>query len=140
MSGIILDCSIVFGMAFPAMATEYTHAVETALPRFAKRLVPPIFFAEAANACWRGERSGIWTTADTTDFMRILAEDILAETAMIATDRTETEKLLTLIRAHQLTSYDGTYLLLAERTAYPLATQDKALIRAARAQGCYFEG
>ena len=36
---------------------------------------------------------------------------------------------------HDLTIYDASYLELAKRTGLPLATLDKALIRAARAEG-----
>lgn len=136
----MLDCSVIFGMMSEKMATAYTRRIETSLSLYEERLVPPIFYAELINACWRGERAGVWMPSDTADFLRVLADDILVETADIATRPDEAQKLLTLIRKYQLTAYDGTYLLLALQTGYPLATQDKALAKAATDSGCYFEG
>lgn len=40
-------------------------------------------------------------------------------------------EIVALARKHQLSTYDASYLDLALRKGLPLATQDKALIRAA---------
>jgi predicted nucleic acid-binding protein len=47
----------------------------------------------------------------------------------------DSDHLLHLARAHQLTAYDAAYLELARRLVLPLATLDRALIRAAEAEG-----
>jgi predicted nucleic acid-binding protein len=43
--------------------------------------------------------------------------------------------LMALARKHRLTVYDAAYLELAKREALPLATLDRALERAAAAEG-----
>ena len=73
---------------------------------------------------------------------RISAPQITARLALLTdlplTTDTETaprafREILTLARSHKLTTCDAAYLELAIRRGVPLATRDKALIRAANA-------
>jgi predicted nucleic acid-binding protein len=50
-------------------------------------------------------------------------------------DRPEAGVVMQLARHHDLTIYDATYLELALRMEIPLATFDKALVKAARTEG-----
>jgi predicted nucleic acid-binding protein len=47
----------------------------------------------------------------------------------------QTKDILALCERHGLTIYDGTYLELAKRRGFPLATLDSALLRAANQEG-----
>ncbi len=49
-------------------------------------------------------------------------------------------ELLAIARDHQLTAYDGSYLHLARTRALALASEDKALMRAAGATGVRLVG
>jgi predicted nucleic acid-binding protein len=95
--------------------------------------VPSIWPLEIGNVLAIAERTKRLSKAE---FSRILA---LLETLPIRVEqegpRRMLDEILTLARTHQLTTYDASYLDLAMRNSLPIASQDKALIRAAHKAG-----
>ena len=85
---------------------------------------------EVRNGLIIGERRGRATEVYSVSFLRQLTR--LPVTIDTAPDE---ETVMLLARQHRLTVYDAAYLELALREAVPLATLDKALADAARAEG-----
>jgi predicted nucleic acid-binding protein len=91
--------------------------------------VPSLWWFEVRNVLIMAERRDRLTEADTADFLRGLSR------LPIVVDRATNEQaLLALARDRRLTVYDAAYLELALREKIPLATLDRALVRAARAE------
>lgn len=74
------------------------------------------------------ERRGRITEAETAAFLHALSR------FPITVDRSPGEDVLTLARRHGLTACDAAYLELARRDDLPLATLDRQLAAAARAE------
>jgi predicted nucleic acid-binding protein len=93
-------------------------------------LAPALWWFEVRNILVVSERRKRLTAAETAVFLRDLAR------LPITIDRApEESEVLRLARAHQLSVYDAAYLELAQRNRADLATLDKHLVRAARAEG-----
>jgi predicted nucleic acid-binding protein len=76
-----------------------------------------------------GERRNRLSEAQTARFLQYMSE------LPIEVDRdTDDSMVLGLARIHRLSVYDAVYLELAQRRAIPLATLDRALMEAARAE------
>lgn len=91
--------------------------------------VPSLWWFEVRNTLIVNERRGRLMEADTTMFLRGLAR------LGVTVDRSPEEAdVLALARRHRLSVYDTSYLELALRTGFPLATLDADLARAARAE------
>jgi predicted nucleic acid-binding protein len=124
----VLGASIALAWAF-ADEDDPRAVAELARIRTDEALVPSIWWFEARNTLVVNERRGRLTEADTAAFLRTLAR--LAMTI----DRQPAEaETLTLARQHRLSVYDAAYLELARRESVPLATLDRELIGAARAE------
>jgi predicted nucleic acid-binding protein len=90
---------------------------------------PGLWWYELRNMMIVNERRGRLDSAKTTRALRLLRELPVA----IDTEVDE-EALMDLARRHRLTVYDASYLELALRKSYPLATLDAVLSLAARAE------
>ena len=96
-------------------------------------MVPSLWFLEVANAVVMGERRGRSTPAQAATWLGLLsALPIIGDDETSARAWADT---LGLARAHNLTSYDASYLELAMRRGLPLATLDGKLKNAAAAVG-----
>jgi predicted nucleic acid-binding protein len=92
--------------------------------------VPALWWFELRNALVVNERRGRLTERQTTRFIRSIAR------FSISVDSSPDEaRVMALARKHRLTVYDAAYLELAARERLPLATLDRALVEAARAEG-----
>ena len=69
------------------------------------------------------------TPEQTADFVAFLSQLPIGLDSL-----PDDEPVMTLARKHGLTFYDAAYLELAKREAIPLATLDKELVKAARAE------
>lgn len=124
----VLDASIALAWAF---ADEDDPRAIAALARIRadEALVPSIWWFEIRNALVVNERRGRLTEADTASFLRTLAR------VAVTIDRRPGEaEVLSLARRHRLSVCDAAYLELAQRESTPLATLDRGLIGAARAE------
>lgn len=136
---LVLDCSVAPGFVFEEERTAYTEAVEAALEKQCQLLVPPLFYCEFSNVLRSQERRGRWGREEVDACIDVMNQLPLL-TIPVANAPSEMAPLLALAREHDLTAYDAMYLLLAHQQEAPIATQDKALVKAAKASNCYFEG
>lgn len=129
MSGaFVLDSSIALAWCFADEATDDTRALLERMVEVAA-VVPGWWFLEVTNVLAVAERRARITPEQTSDFLAML------ESFDLEVDNAVTSRawgpLLTLCRAHQLSSYDAVYLELAIRRRLPLATLDNPLRAAA---------
>jgi predicted nucleic acid-binding protein len=93
--------------------------------------VPSIWHLEVANALLVAERRSVLPRAESDCFLaRLSSLPILTDTDPLQARRTRT---MTLARDHGLSSYDATYLELAQRLGATLASFDHKLNQAASA-------
>ena len=128
----VLDCSVAMAWLFKDEGTPKTAdllnrlATETAL-------VPAWWFVEITNVLALAERKGRITPAQSGAFIADIGK-LEIELDDEAPGRAFTH-LLSLCRAHRLTSYDAMYLDLAVRRQLPVATLDNDLRKAAKKLG-----
>ena len=126
----VLDNSVVIGWYFEAQATPYTEAVLDAMGRETAH-VPALWPLEFANVLRKAVVGN--------KMSREVAESFIADAAgldiRIDAATSSAGAILRLSLAHNLTSYDASYLELAMRLQLPIAAKDGALRRAAEAVG-----
>ena len=129
MSAFVLDCSVAAAWLFEDEATPETDALLDQLAD-GVALVPLHWRLELGNVLAQAERRGRITpvqVATSVDFVDSLPIEVDAET-----ESRSLREVLALARSRSLTTYDAAYLELALRRGLALATQDQALVRAAR--------
>ena len=125
----VLDASITTTWAFDDESDPIADAARDLMAN-EQAIVPAIWWYEVRNAALVGERRGRLKPTDTAYYLEQLAD------LPISTDANVDEPLtFQLARKRGLTFYDASYLALALRRDVPLATLDRALIKAARAEG-----
>lgn len=128
MKSFVIDNSVVMAWYFEDEASDYTVAVLESLSKY-DCIVPSIWPLEVANTLIVGERRGRATEARAARFIALL--DALPIHVDPETTKHALLDTLQLAREHHLSSYDAAYLELAMREGVLLATQDKALKKAA---------
>ena len=125
----VLDASVVAAWALP---DESRNAAAAALARDLDRapgIAPGIFWYEIRNVLVRAERQGRIGQDEVERFLGRLS-------AIVEIDHDHNEAItLGLAREHGLTVYDAAYLEMALRRRADLATFDRALAAACRAEG-----
>lgn len=126
----VADASFIMGAL---VEEEHTHFVLQALPEMTVGglIAPALILWEVANICAMKRRRGLLTEEEAfagLDLLLSLPIDLDAEPRSLT-------NVLARAQQHGLTSYDAAYLELAERVGGSLATLDRALTRAARAEG-----
>jgi predicted nucleic acid-binding protein len=126
----VIDTSVALAWCFEDEATDATDAV---LDRLSEdhAVVPAIWPLEVANVLLVAERRGRLSEAQVSRFLEILAQlpiDVDESPADMA-------GIVAAGRRHTLSSYDASYLVLAERLGAALATLDQRLTNAARKAG-----
>jgi predicted nucleic acid-binding protein len=125
----VLDCSIAMTWCFADEATSKTEALLLRLVDEVA-LVPSLWNLEVVNVLAVAERKKRLSAPASQAFLDQIAKfNLVTDTE--SAERT-LKQLLPLCRAHQLTSYDATYLMLAIERRLPLATLDEDLRRAAK--------
>jgi predicted nucleic acid-binding protein len=128
----VLDGSIAMVWGFEDESDSYAGAILEKMPDL-RAHVPSLWPLEIANALLVGERRNRITLADAARFLAILAAfPITIDDQTVANASGGT---MHLARAHNLSSYDASYLELAIRLGVPLAAQDGKLKVAAQATG-----
>jgi predicted nucleic acid-binding protein len=125
----VLDASI---SAVWALANEASQRAEVAHDRLknAFALVPRIWWYEVRNLLVVNERRKRITTADTAQFLGLLASyPIQVETL------DDEEAIFRSARQYRLSFYDAAYFVVAQRHSLPLATLGGDLEKAATAAG-----
>ena len=125
----VIDASIVAAFAFEEVGNRRVALAMGSLETI-QALSPNLFFFEIRNLLVVNERRGRTTPARSASFLRVLARlpIRLAPTP-------ENNDVVSLARERNLTVYDAAYLELAMRERLPLATLDRALEKAAAAEG-----
>lgn len=128
---MVLDASFALSWAFE---DEYSQLTADVLQKmntaYEAALVPFLFPLEMANALQFGKKRGRITEEGIERFFTMMHTlDIILDDLH---DLRSAEDLLKLALREQITTYDATYLDLAMRRRYPLATMDSALADAAR--------
>ena len=126
----VVDASILAAWFLDEKSDPRVEAAFDTLTRVATR-APILMYYELRNALLVSERRNRITEAMSAAFLRDLA--LLPIRLAPAPD--DDVSLMTLARKHRLTVYDAAYLELARREALPLATLDRALEKAAVAEG-----
>jgi predicted nucleic acid-binding protein len=127
---IVIDASIAMAWCFEDEASNATDAVLDRL-RDDEAVVPALWRLEVTNVLLVAERRDRITEAQSTRFLDLL----LQLRIRVDPSATDPNAVLAIGRRHRLSAYDAAYLLLAERTASPLATLDRRLSAAAMAAG-----
>jgi predicted nucleic acid-binding protein len=125
---LVVDASIMLAWAFQEVDPRASEARERL--RGEDAAVPSLWWFEVRNGLVMGERRGLLTEGRTARFLRELSR-----LAIIVDGVPDETGVLTLARQRRLTVYDAAYLELALRRDLPLATLDRALVDAARAEG-----
>lgn len=127
-SNFVVDNSVVISWLFRDEANNYADAVLDRLS-VATAHVPSIWPLEVLNVLLTAERRKRISQADSARYLTLLGQlPIIVEYEPPQNIMTI---LLSLGRENNLTSYDASYLDLAMRNGYPIATLDKKLIEAA---------
>ena len=125
----VLDASVTASWCFDDEAAQGADAAMDRLPSD-HAVVPALWWFEIRNILVVNERRGRIQLADADMFLNDLAR------LPIRIERDPSERLVVaLARKHQLSAYDAAYLDLAVRLTVPIATLDRALADAARAEG-----
>lgn len=132
MGRFVLDTSVVIAWLFDDETDEFADAV-MALFDSDEALVPTIWPLEIANVLAVGERRGRITKADSARFVALLYELPISFDGPVA--ESALSDTLSLARSSALSAYDASYLELALRSGFPLATLDSRLRSAAVAVG-----
>ena len=133
MPRFVLDNSLTMAWYFEDEATPFADEVLDGLTLDSEAVVPPLWALEVTNVLLVGERRGRTTTMEEQEFLELLQRLPIA-TVDTARRRILNEVLM-IARQQQLSSYDATYLDLAQREGLPLASLDNRLREAARRVG-----
>ena len=125
----VIDNSVVMAWCFDDEANAYSDGVQEALIDHTA-LVPAVWPLEVANVLLVAERKKRISRANSGHFIALLSQ-LPIEVAPTESAKVFHEILL-LAREHRLSSYNASYLELAICKGLPIATQDKAIIRAAK--------
>lgn len=126
----VIDNSVVMAWCFDDESNEFTDSIQDRLLN-STAFVPTIWPLEVINVLLVAERKKRLTKNDGNRFIALIsALPIIVE----STPPFQTfHNTLPLARKHRLSSYDASYLELAIHKNLPIATLDKAIIRAAKA-------
>ncbi len=127
-SNFVVDNSVVISWLFRDEANNYADAVLNRLS-MATAHVPSIWPLEVLNVLLTAERRKRISQADSARYLTLLGQ------LPIIVEYEPPQNIMTILmslgRENNLTSYDASYLDLAMRNGYPIATLDKKLIEAA---------
>jgi predicted nucleic acid-binding protein len=126
---LVIDASMLVAWFLDGKSDLRVETVFDAVTRV-ETLAPSLFYYEIRNALLVSERRNRITEAMSAAFLRDLG--LLPIRLEPAGDDTS---LMTLARKRKLTVYDAAYLELAKREGLPIATLDRALEKAAVAEG-----
>ncbi len=128
-NNFVVDNSVVMTWCFKDENTKYSDFILDKL-EYSTAFVPSIWALEVTNVLLVGERKKRIDESGSTYFMALLAE------LPIIVDQELPERMLkeifALARKYKLSTYDASYLDLAMRKGLPIATIDKALLKAAK--------
>jgi predicted nucleic acid-binding protein len=126
---LVIDASVVAAWHFPDERSAQGDSIMARLESDSARM-PALWWFEVRNVLLIGERRGRTMREHSERFLDFL-HGLPIEIAPLP----EELAVLSLARRHQLSFYDAVYLELAQRERIALTTLDRALARAAVAEG-----
>ena len=129
MSGLVVDASVVIAWLFDDEEEPRADSVLELLEE-GGALVPHLWHLETRNTLLILERRGRLSRRGVKERM-----DALRGLPIRTDEEPDLQSAFDLARAHELSFYDALYLELAKRESAGLATLDRALGRAAVAEG-----
>ena len=132
MMRFVLDCAVAMSWVFPDEASEITDQLRESMAEGCA-FVPALWPVEVGNVLLAATRRGR-IGVDEWHRIRASLEALPIEIEPVSTSRAWGSTLV-LAHEHRLSSYDAAYLELAVRLQLPLATLDRALAAAGRAEG-----
>jgi predicted nucleic acid-binding protein len=123
----VVDNSVVMSWCFKDETNNYADTVLERLTESAA-VVPSIWSLEVVNVLLVAERQKRLSESDSIRFLTLLSQLPI----VVEYERPEMMKeLLASARSNNLSGYEASYLDLAMRKGFPIATLDKMLIEAA---------
>ena len=132
-SVFVLDASMTLAWCFDDEGGTQAETVLDLLTE-SQAIVPTLWLLEVSNALINAERRGRLTAAECARFLELLRGLPIQVDEASSMERTWGD-VLSLARAHRLSTYDACYLDLAMRSGAPLATLDDDLRSAAQVCG-----
>lgn len=126
----VIDTSVTMAWCFEDEATEATDSVLDRL-RDDQVAVPAVWPLEVANVLLVAERRARLSEAQAGRFVELLGQLPIEVDGSSA----DIDRIVAAGRRHALSSYDASYLVLAERLGLAIATLDRRLAEAARRVG-----
>lgn len=136
MDSIVVDASVLAAELLPDEQHNYVDRVFKSSREQQLLLHAPTLLAfETMNVLiFATKRKRISDTTLEELLVRMQKFEVIYDSSIDFTTTIE------LTKKHGLTVYDAVYLTLAVKKEMPLATLDKSLIRAAKAENCYYHG
>jgi predicted nucleic acid-binding protein len=130
----VLDASIALSWFVDQPVAAYAKQARQLLSQGGIAFVPAIWELEVLNGFVKAERRRKLSTAEVDNALHDLS-GLRRATIQLDPALPSLAQILKYARAHQLTSYDASYLELAERVGLPLASLDTTLQVAAGKAG-----
>ena len=137
MKRLVLDCSVAMSWCFEDEGDSYSTDILTSLAA-SEAVVPCIWPLEVGNALLVAERRNRLKPADSSRFLGLLCALPIGVEASVTAE--VLDRIVSLGRQQDLSSYDAAYLELAMREGLPIATLDDRLRRAAESLGIALSG
>lgn len=134
MANFVLDANAALATVLESDASSYSDGVLVRFDQGERAIVPSLWHLEILNGLLSRERRKAITAIERDEALEIL-RSYPVETDDGVSAPSVIDSLTTLAVRYQLTAYDATYLELAQRSQLPIATQDRAIIQAARHLG-----
>ena len=131
---LVIDCSAAIPWFLDDEASAWSEALLDALPRHVLH-VPALWHLEFANVLLTAQRRKRIAAKDSKGLLARASRLPLTTDSRIV----PLVEIAELAMAHGITTYDAAYLELAMRLNCPLATQGKALAKAATGLGLLYE-
>jgi predicted nucleic acid-binding protein len=128
----VLDCSVTMAWCFEDETNSYTERVLDSFQNGFEARVPPIWQLEVVNVLLVGIRKKRIQPMIAHHFKNALS-NLSINIDRGASDRVF-DTVFELAKEFELSAYEAAYLELAAREQIPIATQDSALIKAAKKQ------
>jgi len=131
---LVIDCSAAIPWFLDDEANPWSEGLLDALPRHSLH-VPALWHLEFANLLLTAQRRKRVSARDVKGLLARVSRLPLATDGRVV----PLVEIAELADAHGITTYDAAYLELASRLNCALATQDKALVKAAKRLGLLHE-
>ncbi len=128
--GFVVDASTAFAWVLPSQTSPEADELLTRIEAGATPVVPSLWFLEVANGLLAAQRRRLLTASERGQALEQLSA--LSFSVDGDSERGAFGRVSTLAERLGLSVYDAVYLDTALRRKLPLATRDRALVRAAK--------